>query len=64
MENVNIIKFFLFLVVFFSFSVGILISNLVREQKTKEKQYVEIISEISKENFELISYKMKNEFNK
>ena len=62
MENINTIKFFIFIIMLFSIITAILINNLVADYKLKEQKLNVIIDEILKENHELKVYKAKKEF--
>lgn len=59
MENINAIKFFIFIIILFSIITAILINNLVTDYKLKEQKLNVIIDEILKENHELKVYKTK-----
>ena len=62
MENINTIKFFIFIIILFSIITAILINSLVADYKLKEQKLNVVIGEIFKENHELKVYKAKKEF--
>ena len=64
MENINVIKFFIIAVAFSTVVIGFLLNNLVSEYKEKEVKHTKIITELSKENYDLKVYKIKKEFSK